>query len=421
MLFTYVASSPPNPVRVLTVQNRINNNTTTLTSKDKAAVYLSHIVATDCTSIGLNLNGWYNNANEVNMPNAYEFTVGSIQISTTSVPVTWSGVRNITINPGDNDINSDEIPASAFSLSYIPRGTIIWTKVIYTVASGDMMPTTARDYRAVTNQQSWQYLAANTTVANSQVDSTGVFTSTGTAPANFNLPCSPMILGRPLVDGLSFVAVGDSITEGVGDSTSNTTTAGAAGQGWLQRAMHSAAGLSSDPLPCINLARSGNGHSSYMGSNTKWSVYGKYAKYPIMALGTNTIGASGSGSLATVKSGETAVIAVGAVNNTQAPVRWALTPRTSSANNWSDNVQTPLAAAWDTGGTAEQFNTYTFGQIGTVYVVQLNQSSLLSPLDPWHFNYDGTPNAYAADTTHPSPGGHDACAIDFRPVLRALP
>jgi len=217
------------------------------------------------------------------------------------------------------------------------------------------------------------------------------------------------------------VAVGDSITEGVGDSTSNTTTAGAAGQGWLQRAMHSAAGLSSDPLPCINMARSGNGHSSYMGSNTKWSVYCKYAKYPIMALGTNTIGASGSGSLATVKSGETAVIAVGAVNNTQAPVRWALTPRTNSANNWSDNVQTPLAAAWDTGGTAEQFNTYTDGQVGTVYVVQLNQSSLLSPLDPWHFNYDGTPNAYAADTTHPSPGGHDACAIDFRPVFRALP
>ena len=133
-----------------------------------------------------------------------------------------------------------------------------------------------------------------------------------------------MVLGYPLVDGPSFVALGDSIFEGFTDSTG---TQGAYGNGMACRSMHQAD--FSNPKPCINLARAGVQSSAFTGG-TKWKPYLAYGNTALEECGTNDISVGGVNA-ATIQSRLAtlwALIRAGGISNI---IRTKLLTSTSSA------------------------------------------------------------------------------------------
>jgi len=414
--------APPVPVlRTVVTQNRVFQNQATLTAKDSWCVITEHIIGQDCESIVLNYNGWKSTgAGEVNILDAFTVESAAIIANSTFVPVTWSAGRTKTINPGDNDINSDVALASGVGLAKFAKGSSVYSKIYYSCALGATMPISVRDIRQVaTGQQSASFASAATTP--STTDATGLFTFTGVAPVTLsNFPITPIVLGYALNDETSVLGVGDSITEQVGDPSLNPAL-GATGNGYFQRMMRAATGPADDPISSINFAKSASGHSNFTGTNVRWAEYIKYCTHTLLHLGTNTIGSGCTRTLAQVQSDEVALLAVVATKTSVLPIAVALPPRTASTDAWASAVnQTYLAACWNTTGTGKQFNDWRITLVGTSYLTYFADVGLLDGSDPQKFNSNGAANAFAADNTHPSAGGHEARAVDFRPLVRAL-
>lgn len=413
-------------LRVATVQNRINNNTGTLSvSRDRWAVYISHIIGSyDRTDLKLVHNGWYStNSGETNVGNSYTIEEAAILANGTYAQVLWSGSGTKTIASADNDIVSDAVTAASVGLSTFAKGTTIWTKIIYSCTTGNKIPVTARDVRTVAAAQSLQYQASATTMSTALA--TGVFTYTGTAPATNILPPVPVIIGTMASDAATYIGIGDSLMEGIG-AASNSTSVGAAGHGWFQGVMHTAVAPDDDAIASLNMARSGNDTPDYTGVNTKWAEYIKYAKYPVVALGASDIGSGCTGNLSTMNSRESSMLSIISGKTSVKPIRYNLTPRVNSTDSWATLVnQTVLGACWDEGGTADQFNDAVNAAVGTTYLGSLIQSSILASPSSWFVNYlvanGGTAtSAVMFDNTHYSTYGHELISTDFRTYFRSL-
>lgn len=416
------AAAPVVPLRVVTTQNR------TFVGAENRAVTNAYVrwpivIAANATDLVLSFNGWYqqgSGAGETSLANGYTVVEAAIENAggTISTPVRFGGGRSITINAGDNDIHSDAVLPAAFGPQWA-AGTQYWIKAKLQVpTTSGVLPYSDRAVSSVSGSQVAWYDPAATTV--SSADTPGAFTSTGTAPGSrANGPC-PMVLGHPVVDGPSFIGVGDSIMAITADAGANTSAVN--GVGFFQRAMHDAGTATTNLRPSINMARVGAASTHYTGANTRWQAFAAYAKYAVTELGTNDIGTSSSTLPGVLEPDEAAIWSALRAKGVQKIVRTKLIPRTSSTDAWATVANQTPYPGFVTGGAAEQFNAWIDGKLadGTIdYVVAMSSTRDSAVPQKWPAN--GSANSQTSDGTHPVAAYHELMAGELRPVVGALP
>jgi len=406
------------PVRVVTTLNSIFDTQEGRVGKTQSYTRWPLIVGSgNVSELILSANGWLIGSGYSVTSNSYTIVSMAIEKDGTTihVPVTWAGSRSVTINPGDNDIQSDPISASAFGQSSLIRGERYWVRTVLSVAAaGNAIPLSgARAVSAVPGTQAAWFDPSVTTIVNG-VDSTGSFTTSGTAVENRGGGFYPMVLGRFVSgDPVCMVAVGDSITAGFGDSKSPLN-----GFGMYQRALVDVDGTG-NPVAGINLARGGAASSAYL--NTTITSWAKYANNAYVNLGTNDLGVAGTGSVSALETNLQTIWNNIKAQGVQKIISGTLQPRTTSTDTWITVAgQTPTSAGWDTGGKSTQINTWLNAQVGSnlFAVMPFTNNRVSGDTIRWAVN--GTAHYTTSDGTHPSPQGHIFGANEIRTAMAQL-
>ena len=399
------------PARVASVQNRTSFTNQAVGSNTNSAHRFQHQLGADHSALWCNVNNWITGTTAL-VAGANPYTILEMSLEnaggTISVPVTFGGSRSKLVNPNDTDINSDKVFPSAFGLSKFSRSEKYWVKVKLLLQGTLTNPITASSVNDVTGQQGNWYTAANTTV--SSVDTPGAFTYTGTAWSVYGSMFVPMLLGNPINDGVSTLAVGDSIAEQVNDASN-----GVIGKAFFQRA-HAQADYTL-PLPCINLARTGASSQAYA-SYTQWVPYCKYAKYGFEEMVTNDVGGA---NLPNLQANVTAIWATMKTNGIKKIIRTKFIARTTSTDNWATTANQTIPTGYGPGEYTDQFNAWLPSQVaaGKIDYI-LSNDEVRFPGDSHLWNVNGSPNFVNYDLQHPNANGHALLAAPLRALLATL-
>jgi lysophospholipase L1-like esterase len=412
------AVAPVIPLRTVTVNNRIAASTST-TGFTNCVLRWPFYMGQDATDIVVNFLNWtQSTSGQANTGNDYTVVSCAIENDggTISTPVTWSGGRSKTLADGDNDVNSDVVYPTAFSTSTFTRGTRYWVKFIVSVpTTAGKVPVSDQKFRTtVTNSQVGWYNPAVTTP--SSTDTPGLYTATGTAFSNQTLGICPIILGHPVSDGFSMIALGDSIISGSGDTS---VTNQQYGQGNFQRALRTTGGA--DLLSGINFARTGCSATSYTGTNTKWQAYAKYARFMHEGLGTNDIGTGTSSVVATIQTNLSSIWTAAKAQGVEKIVRNYLLQRTTSTDSWATTANQTIVGDWASGGKTDTLNAWfetqkTAGNITDTFAHTYTADSVAT--DKWAVN--GSAGYGTTDGLHPTSTLHQLMADAMRTVYLTL-
>lgn len=406
-------SAAAQPLRFATPQNHlpdINPVLSSATEKSVRSRLAFRIGSANMSSLVLSFNGWYTSGSVQNLPNAFSVVKIAIEKNgqSASYPVTFGGLRTITINPGDIDIKSDELLPSAFGLGTFTRGDLYYMRIEISVANGgtDSFPASSIGYAGregggITNNVG---LRIDTGVfTGGVVDSFGTLGLGGTGWTNFTAPYTPFILGRSAGGAhKSVMFIGDSIVTGT-----DTATTGVKGFG---RGLCDADGISNAVAGAV-FGTSGANAGLWNGS-TKLKAYLKYATHIIEAFGTNNWGTAPGAD-------PTAALAACQVIWTDAQATGAHVSRVKLLPRTTGNATTPANAAWASGGNARLFN----GLLDTAGVPIIPRNSLrVGATDGADAFYQWTGGATnTADYLHPKTAGAIVDAVDLRAGIAALP
>lgn len=402
------------PLRVAEVQARgMTNFNTMLYSNDAFFVRMPFVIGQDMKDILLSFINWYQwTVLETDTGNAFTVSSCSIEsLSGTVVPVYFGGSRSKVIADGANDIQSDTILPSAFGLNKFSRGEQYWIKLILNVPNGCKIPRTSRMVAAVSGSQTAWYQSSVTFP--SSTDIAGQFTTTGTAPVAQPNGYQPLVLGHPVVDEPSFIAVGDSIGDGAGDTTAATLY----GHGFIQRAMGN---NGTNPLPCLNFCRPST-TSDHAVAGTKWRAYVKYARYAIEEFGTNDIVIS-TKTVAATQASLSSLWSILKSEGAQGIIKSNLLCFTTSTDNWLTSANQTIRTGWTAGDKTDQLNAWFATKVtdGTLMAsVAYPNIKDTGNANKWLVD-NVTANYITVDGVHPSPLGHDLVSQPLRAVIAAL-
>lgn len=403
----------PQPLRFAIPNNYLPDINPALSSATETNVRCRmpfRIGSTNLSELVFSFNGWHSSGTVKNYANAYSIVKLAIEKSgqTASYPVTFSGGRTKTINPGDIDIQSDALLPSTFGLGSFTRGDLYYIRMEIGVASGgvDYLPTGPLAYtRYEGGFPSCVGLRINpATFVGAAVDSYGTLTFTSGYSA-FTGPYLPMILGRSAGGAFkSVMSIGDSIVGGQPDATPTTGL-----MGGFARAMCDTDGVS-NPVAGAIFGISGS-NSNLWNGDTRLTSYLKYATHVIEEYGTNSFasapGADPAAALASCQVIWTAAQAVGAHVS-----RVKMIPRTTG------NTTTPLNSAWASGGNARAFNAL----LDTAGAPVIPRNSLrVGATEGTDAFYQWASGTYTADYIHPNTTGAIVDAADIRAGIAALP
>lgn len=402
------------PVRLISVQNRGYSAQGTAGSFDRYLVRYQHRVATNSKTMMLATMGWV--MGETNMANAYTYQAVSIEHPNGTVaPVYWGGVRNKTINPGDNDVVSDPLLPADFGVSQFNRGDVYWVKLIMTLPSaGNNIPYNSFVYVGdVATAQSAFYNNADTTP--SSVDAPGVFTVTGTALSGIINVHLPYMLGNPVVDGESYLGIGDSILLGFGDQISQ----GVNGRGYQQRGMHDGIATGyANPVPSMQFCNLGIGTSSFTGGNTKWVVWQKYARYGLSEISTANV--NNGDSAATIQGNLTTIWNAMRTNGAEKIIKTEYFTNATSTDDWATQGNQTVTAAYQSGGIARTVDTWAAANadavVPTTDVIVPATYKWVTNNTPFRMNFD----AIHLYTTGSQSIGDETAAINLRATRASL-
>lgn len=376
------------------------------------------IGSADMSELKLVFLGWYteNISFFENYPNAYSIVKCALEKdgATSSVPVTFGGLRTKTIAAGDTDITSDSISPDAFGLSKFTRGDKYWVRLEVSVsAAGQHLP---RGDLIYTSYGAAVGLAIDpASFVGGVVDGYGSM-SFVSGWQNFQYPLTPIVIGRPMASAVHPVAIGDSIISGATD-----TTAANGGFGW-SRSLTDADGVS-NPRGGLKIGTSGGTGAAWnSGTYAKPQALLKYATVAVEEFGTNVFITAQPASVAQAILDPiwTKLAAEGLPI-----VRTKLVPRTTSTDSWATAAnQTPSNAAWLSGGGARALNDWIDTQsarfVAIVSQSDVRTSATQSSDDYYKWLTDGTASKYTSDGVHPNINGYKALAAAYRSVYASL-
>ena len=312
---------------------------------------------------------------------------------TETTQITFGGNRSKILSTTDYDINSDDILPSSLGVVKFSANEKYHIKMIVSVAlSSDTIPFSDKDDISTSNGQILWY-GASTTM--SSVDEPGAFTYSGSAPVSRDHGYKAILLGRPSEDTKpSFVCVGDSISLGYAASDDN----GYYGGGFFARSM--TADSKTLSIPSLNLSSSGALSDTFVGANTYWKDFLKYANYAVEALGANLWGVSHTQTnlqliWQSLRAGDIEKI-----------VRTKLTPHALSTDSYVTEANQTCSVSWGVGGNGDQMNTWLDGKLIEGILDYLIEADSVKGVEKTKWAVDGTPNYAAHDTCHPSANGH---------------
>lgn len=393
-----------NPLRFATPQNFLPTtngvvpNAARLSARGRIPFYIG---STDQSQLVLSYIGWYlSGSGPAALANGYTITKVSIEKdgATSSVPVTFSGSRTKTINPGEYDIQSDPILPASFGLGQFTYGNKYWYRFEYVVTTGQRMPDGVQSYTGWGGLPSAVSLFIDpATTDMSPVDSYGNMTFSTGWDNGYSNASLPFFLGRAVSGDIrSILAAGDSIT-------SNALSG-------FTRSLFGT-DLVSNPIAGANFGRGGSSGNMWSSLSPSTAIYMQhylqYAKYVVDAYGTNAFITS-PGFLALEQTSAQAIWTACDTYGVETILRPKLIPRTTG------DATTPLNAAWASGGGARQFNDWLDTQTSRVQIIvrdSLRVSSNQST-DGFYQWTGGSTNT--ADYTHPNTAGNILDAADYR-------
>lgn len=414
----------PIPLRTVVSQNRVQSGKEARTNKDRQCFRYPFYIAQDCSEIVLAFAGTVLEGTGQNgVLNDYTIEGFAIEIGGSYALGSFDGgsASKVITNLSEK-VLSDPIYPSAFGLSEFAYGTQIWVRGIASVPTRgtDRLPYTQTSTSHITGSQAaWWDSTLNTV---STIAATGTFTISGGSFDNRTNGVRPMVLGRPLSDGLSFVTTGDSIAETVNDGAPdipNNDPLKIHGIGFIQRSVRETD--NSDVLPMINLARSAT-RSFDVSGGTYAKQYFEYARFGIDEYGTNNMPAAGA-SLSPLQDSLQIIWDDMRTAGVEKIIRTKYLPRTTSTDNYTTVANQTYFTNWAPGDSPDLMDDWFDTLVGTDLDVVTTSSGVKSPSDPNKWLTDTpetTANYTAADTTHPAWRGHEFLAVELRPLMRAL-
>lgn len=359
----------------------------------------------DATGLALNFPGWYapntNTGMVTNIGNDINIIEVSLQTSTTSAPVMFSGVRTGVIPNGGNLI-SDMVTPSAlgFTGGVIPVGTVLWLKGKATIPSGGKVPASPRNLYGQSNLAGWFYDSTATTVPS--VDSLANSTTgyTGTKPIDAGNLYAPILIGTFSNSATKvYAGWGDSIESGYND-----LNPGYLGGGFFQRAL----ALFPTPAASINFGISG-ATSPSLSTDSRIQALFKYAPDGLdVMVGTNDFGISSPPTASSIIANIDKFIAfykgaTGVKSGVKAVVH-RLLPRTTSTDSFVTEANQTINQNWNPGEVVAQFNAL----ITTTKYDAILTNDVVRGTDVSKWIVNGTANSQTGDGTHPSGGTNGA-------------
>lgn len=332
--------------------------------------------------------------------NGFTITKASVQltsINTTPVPVTFGGNRNITVVDGSNDIQSDELLASAFSLAKFTKGTAGFIRINFTFTTPATDKFADMGARATTTGWIYNFRSDRVSVTKG-VDDTGIFTYSminggvnGTDAVNGGGCPIVVVLGRHTDSAIGLF--GDSKTYGTGDTVT------AIGVGGISRVLAPDATLPAGAKPGINFGcPSGIANdclvavgSASVSLITSWN---KYLTHAIVGYGTNGVSNTAQQSLHTqIRSG-------GFISKI---FQVSCTPRTTALvliSSLTSTGTTATATVADTSGLTTGQSYPIAGATGAT--TAYNGTYAITVVDSTHFTYTFAGTGGVAATGSPN-------------------
>lgn len=416
--------APVIPLRTVVTHNRVQSGSEARGVKDRQCFRYPYVIACDCSELVISNNAWaLSGTVEELVPNSFSVLEMSLELNGTVVPVRYGGARNKALASGDVDVQSDPVLPSSYGLSKFSYGDVIWLKGIVSCPAGGNLPVTPARFDAYTGGQVFWWTSSINTV--SSTDVAGTYTVTGGSTDTRITGYRPIVLGRPLADGPSFITVGDSIGESMTDNdylmTSSTDPLKMHGLAFVQRSMRAATNTSF--LPSLNMARSATSPSAVV-NGTRVKKFYKYARFGIDEYGTNAVPPTFGGDLGPLQTTFRTLWSEMRSAGIEKIIRTKLLPRCNSTDSFMTVANQTPHANWGAGAPADLLNQWFDAELlaGRIdSVVAMN--NVRSSADPHKWKTDSpetTANFTAADGTHPSGRGHELMAQELRPVLRSL-
>lgn len=391
------------PLRIAEVQGLVPDAATSSAGKRRFCFRWPVLLGADHSTLAITIGNKYINGPSFQATgNAFTIEDASIESPTgVVVPLTFSGARSKEVPDGTVKVVSDEVGASAFSLSKFTRGELYWLKGTGSVpVNGNSIPTTSATVTAYTGSQSGWYDSAATTL--SSTDAAGAYTFTGTALTSGNA-IKPIVIGRPLADDIdenpSYYWVGDSLTAGSTDSANGYFGYGAAAR--------AASNYGTLPYPLLRYCRSGITASNFTGSG---APFAEYCNTGVDALLTNDVSAETVASMKTLalavwalikSTGITRVLRVDFYANTTSTDSWATTANQTYSANWGPGEKTDQLQRWF---RLKKLDGTLFDVLDLDYVKDSTDKFKWKPLT-------------ATDTTHPNELGYILAGSTLRVQL----
>lgn len=350
----------------------------------------------------------------------YTIQSASLEKDGTSLyaPITFNGLRSVTLAAGDYDIQSDAISPAPFGLTKFSRGELYWIRAIITVpTTSGRIPFGGRAIAQRTGTSFTWYNPSTYTITNG-VDSTGAITGTGTSYYARSAGWNPILLGRfTSGDPMTVFGCGDSIHFGQGD-----TTAVPNGYGIFGRSCVDADGVS-NARANINFNRIGSSTGDFTTGYPWMRNYMKYCNTLVDNYGTNDLGSGGAGSVATIEANLLLIWGYfKSFNPNGKIIRSYIYPRTSSTDSFTTLSGQTITVNFDV--KAPQLNTWFDSKVadGTITAVAGYSTTMtaIASGEPLKWAVNGTANYPTGDGVHPASVMHIARASEIRTILATL-
>lgn len=336
----------------------------------------------------------------------------AIEINGVTVPCTYAGQTSITLQPGDT-VTTDEIPASAFGLSYFDTDTVLWARYQRDRSSSQnfVIHGSGSAYSTLITGENAAYRSDGVDVT--QVNDTGAIATggaTGWTSSFGAVQWFPLaLIGRPFAPFDAWFIAGASKEYGQSDSAGDGSNDGG---GYVRRAFQD---IDNHHVAHTMAVASGEGASNFIDTgSTKRRALLPYFNKVLCGHGGNDYsnGVSIANAITRIETEWSQL------KGTRALHMVLEMPKTNSTDSWATTANQTPRTNYATGGSwRDAFNANIAAAVGEgliTAVVNLNGTVADgTAVDKWKASS-------TTDGTHPNKATQGALATAFTAYLEGL-